>query len=40
MTSPSRRRTRDQLVADTLVTLRSPLSHGSKYALLDNICWT
>ena len=40
MTAPFRRRTRDQLVADALITLRSPLTYGSKYALLDNICWS
>ncbi len=33
------RLTREQLVADAVICIRSALSYRSKYALLDNICW-
>jgi hypothetical protein len=32
-------RTREQLIADATLTLKSSLTIASKYALLDNICW-
>ena len=32
-------RTRDQLASDASLALASEMSIGSKYALLDNICW-
>ena len=32
-------RTREQLIADATIAINSHLSIGSKYALLDNICW-
>lgn len=35
-----RHRTRAQLVGDAILAIKSGLSYGSKYALLDNICWT
>lgn len=40
MQGTSRRRNREQLEADAIIVLKSDLSYGSKYALLDNICWT
>ena len=33
-------RTREQLTRDASLTLSSEMSVGSRYALLDNICWT
>lgn len=36
----NRYRSREDLVADVAAALASTLTVGSKYALLDNICWT
>lgn len=40
MAATSRRRTREQLGDGAIIALKSDLTYGSKYALLDNICWT
>lgn len=37
---PYRQRDRDQLIRDAVIAVHSELSYGSKYALLDNVCWT
>ena len=37
---PSRQRDGDQLIRDAVIVVHSELSHGSKYALLDDVCWT
>jgi hypothetical protein len=37
---PSRQRDREQLMRDAVIAIGSNLTYGSKYALLDNICWT
>ena len=34
-----RSRSREQLLTDAGYVIGSPLSYGSKVALLDNICW-
>jgi hypothetical protein len=39
-TMPSRQRDRKQLMRDAVLASESALSDGSKYALLDNDCWT
>jgi hypothetical protein len=37
---PSRGRNREQLIRDAVIAVHSELSYGSKFALLDNVCWT
>lgn len=32
-------RTKEQMLQDALIILNAPISYGTKYVVLDNICW-